>query len=209
VLALGSEAWAQPAPLAAPAAWDAALQVGLLFGRSEAALPAGAYDDWFETPQVAVLAGRHLSTHLKLEIEASTGGEGQQFVPQSTSVPGVPYPVFITTERYTRASAVRASAVWQFLDNQWAHPFIHAGVAVAAERVRTRSWPPPGVSGRDAPTAAEPTEGPQISWAGALVVGGGAKLYVTTRLFARTDAQVTLAAGSTHVACRAGFGIDF
>ena len=201
-------AQAQPQTPANP--WDTAVLVGALGGRPDRLTPGG-YDEWGEAPQIAVVAGRHFTTHLKGEVDVSTSAEGRQFVQESVPFPNSAFPIFVTSDRFTRVSAVQGALVWQFLENQWAHPFVRIGAVAAAERVRTRRWPqqlPVGSPPR--PTLiAGGQDGPTTTTHVGLLVGTGGKLYVTPRLFVRADAQLTALASATHVAVRAGLGFDF
>ena len=202
------EVLAQPAPATPARPWDAAVLAGALLGRPEATSDRG-YDEWFGTPQVALVAGRHLTAHLKCEVEVSTSREGRQFVQEAIAIPNSPVPLFISTERLTRVSAVQASVVYQFFENQWAHPFVHVGVVAASERVRTHRFPQHLRIGPTDVVVVRGDDGPTTAHRVGLTVGAGTKLYVTPRLFVRADAQLTAFAAATHLTFRAGLGIDF
>jgi hypothetical protein len=190
--------------------WDAAVLAGAFLGRPDATSARG-YDEWFGTPQVVLVGGRHLTTHLKGEVEVFTTGEGRQFVQEPLVLPNSPLPIFVSSERLTRVSAVQASLVYQFFENQWAHPFVQMGVIAASQRVRLRRWPQQVRVG-PAPTdvvLAGGDEGPATANHVGIVVGTGAKLYVTPRLFVRADTQLTALTTATHLVFRAGLGLDF
>ena len=203
---------AQTRTTAVPAnPWDTAVLAGALVGRPERS--PGGYDESFETPQIAIVAGRHLTTHLKVEVEVSTSAEGRQFIQEAIPFPNSTFPIFVTSDRFTRVSAVQGALVWQFLENQWAHPFVQIGAVGAAERVRTRRWPQHlRVGSERGPTdvlIAGGQDGPTTATHVGLVVGTGAKFYVTPRLFIRADAQLSALPSATHAAFRAGLGMDF
>jgi hypothetical protein len=204
-------------PLSAPTSttpWDAAILAGVRLGRPDEASVQGGYDEWFETPQLSVVVGRHVTPHLKAEVDLSITAEGQQFVQQVLTVPGLPYPALVASDRFTRVTALHGALVWQFLENQWAHPYVQIGVAASADRVRLRTWRQTVriSSGRE-PTevvvAEDRADGPLTTREAGLVVGGGAKLYVTTRLFVRADTSLAAMRRNTHAAFRAGVGFDF
>ena len=200
------------AALAKP--WDTTVLAGVLMGRPDNRSGSfGGYDRWFETAQIALVAGRHLTEHLKAEFEISTSAEGEQFVPEVLALPNAPFPVFLSTDRFTRVSAVHVSLVYQFFENQWAHPFVQIGAVGVAERTRTRRVPQHVSigSGREFMdlVIAGSQEGPTTANHLGLVVGTGAKLYVTPRLFIRAETQLSAISMTTHLVFRAGLGTDF
>lgn len=172
-------------------------------------------DDWYQSGHVAVIVGRHLSRNLKVELELSTSAEGRQYLYRLISVPAVLYPVPIASERFARQQQVSGSLVWQFFDNEWVHPFVHAGVAADFERVRSYTPPQshyvgdPRLPNSRFVLTEERREGPDTTTRAGVVVGGGAKLYVTPRMFVRTDGRFTGNTRAHHVEFRLGLGVDF
>jgi hypothetical protein len=194
--------------------WDAGLIVGTFAGRAVLA-DRGTYDyygdNWFHSAQGGVFVGRRWTTHFKTEAAFSAAGEGRHYATRLVTVPGQPYPIPYGVEQYTRVRQVALTAAWQFLDNQWVHPFLEAGVAF--DTSRTRGFAPGGsfYSG-DARTPIvlppETLETRTRTVARALI-GGGAKLYATPRLFFRTDARGAVGSRLEQIAFRAGIGVDF
>ena len=117
--------------------WDLTIAAGALAARPELESSDRYRDEWYNTGQLALVVGRHLTPHFKVELEASTAAEGHQFVERYVTVPNAAYPVPYATERFTTLRQVSGSVIWQFFENEWAHPFVQAGVAADVERVRS------------------------------------------------------------------------
>ena len=195
--------------------WDLTIAAGALAARPALESSDRYRDEWYDTGQLALVVGRHLTPHFKVELEASTAAEGHQFVERYVTVPNAGYPVPYATERFTTLRQVSGSVIWQFFENEWAHPFVQAGVAADVERVR--SFTPaqtfytgdPRLPGSRVEIAEERRDGPDTTTTAGLVLGGGAKLYATPRVFVRTDGRLTANRGGRHVAFRLGVGVDF
>lgn len=230
IIMVGVLAWpglllAQPATtenLPPPAPWDVTGFAAFLAGSPDLEVTDRYQDNWYETGQVGVIVGRHLSRHLKLEFEASTSAEARQYVlrfvtvtlPPPISAQGYPPQFPVGMERYAKLHQVSGLVTWQFFDNEWVHPFLQVGAGADIERVRWQSFPnviyvnDPRVPGRSIPVTAEtpPSESKTMA---RLLVGGGAKLYVTPRAFFRADARFGGAGDGEHFVLRLGFGADF
>lgn len=172
-------------------------------------------DVWYNTGQIGLIVGRHVSTNLKVELELSTGAEGHQYVQRWVNVANALYPVPYGTERFSTLRQVSGSLVWQFFDNEWVHPFVQAGVAADVERVRSYT-PAQTIYVGDSRLPAsrvvvteERREGPATTTTPGLILGGGAKFYASPRFFIRTDGRFTASGRGHHVALRLGLGIDF
>ena len=209
LLALGSQAWAQQPPPAAPAAarWDASGQLALL-NRNKTDL--GSWDHWYAAPMVGGSAGHYWTPHLKTELEIATAGTGTIDAVEDNRY----------REHRLRETIVGATAVYQFFDNQWVHPFLGAGVEVARERDRADSLP--------ASTVRFSTPGPvpalrpvpavdKTSYSVRPVVSGGFKFYVNERAFVRTEVRTSFSTegtapsgvkGPLAIEWRGGVGFD-
>jgi hypothetical protein len=202
------------APARGQAAWDVAVMAGVFAGHSQAA-ENESHDDWFHTGQGAVIVGRHLTAHLKLELEASATGTGTQYLQRFVNVPGyvVRYPVSAEAESSVRSLA--AAATWQFFENEWVHPFVTAGVSADFDRRSVRMFEQyyypgdPRVPGNRILVAPQGSEGPQTITRTSGQVGGGVKVYVTEQAFVRTEGRVSIGARQQNVAFRVGVGVDF
>jgi hypothetical protein len=204
------------------ACWDVTGLAAFLAGSPDLERTEGYHDNWYETGQVGVIVGRHLSRHLKLEFEASTSAEARQYVqrfvtlnlPPPISSPGYPQQFPIATERYAKLHQVSGLVTWQFFDNEWVHPFLQVGAGADIERVRWQSFPnviyvnDPRVPGRSIAVTAN-TPASESKTMARLLVGGGAKLYVTPRAFFRADARFGGGVDGEHFVLRLGFGADF
>jgi hypothetical protein len=205
-----------------PASWDATGFAAFLAGRPDLELTDEYQDNWYETGQVGLILGRYLSRHLKLEVEAATSAEARQYVlrfvtvnlPPPLSGAGYPQRFPVGTERYATLHQVSGLVTWQFFENEWVHPFLQVGAGADIERVRWQSFPnviyvnDPRVPGRSVTVTAD-SPGPEHKTMPRLLVGGGAKLYVTPRAFFRTDARFGGGGGGGHFVLRLGFGADF
>lgn len=205
---------AAPSVANAQPAWDASGFVGVFAGSVPTAADERYSDDWFHTGQAGVIVGRHITKHLKVELEAAGTGRGRQFVQQVVTVPGIPplYPV--SSEVTTVVRTLAGSMTWQFFDNEWVHPFVTAGVAADFERRSVHVWEQryyPGDPRTSSPVlvTADRREGPETSRVMRGLLGGGAKLYVHERAFVRADGRMSLGANTDNVAFRIGVGIDF
>ena len=194
------------------ASWDLSGAFAFVAGRPDLDVTDRYYDRWYETAQVGAIVGRHVTRHLKLEFEASTSAEARQYVLRLVNIPIVPHQVAVGAERHTTLHQVSGLVTWQFFENEWVHPFLQIGGGADIERVRWDSLPTfvysgdPRVPGS---TVTVERPAPEKSTAARLLLGGGAKFYVTPRAFFRTDVRFGGGADGRHVGLRLGFGTDF
>jgi opacity protein-like surface antigen len=217
VAAMAASADAATAQTAAAPKW--AWDVAGVIGAASAHYPdppesTGYVDNWVNTRLIGVVAGRHFTPHLKAELDWSITSDGYRSVTRTVAVPTYPYPVPYSTEERHRISRLDASLVWQFHDNQWAHPFVQIGAAVSSDRVITQSWPQWVYVGGTRPehrvVISDGGESdPSTTTGASLLLGGGAKVYVSQRLFIRTDGRATFGRAGQTLHLRAGFGVDF
>lgn len=218
-LSVAGEARAQGMPAGAGGAesaerrWDASVGTGLFYGRPPK-VSANEFDNWYHTGLLGFTVGRYLTPHVKVEGELGMTGEGRRFVQRFIDVPGRgPYPV--GSEHLLNMRSVSGALTWQFLENQWVHPFVSAGVSVDLDRTRVHTWPQSYYPGHPFLPGPRIPSAEQIEDVGTTarvrgLIGAGAKLYVTPRAFFRTEARVGVGAErSGHVAFRVGFGFDF
>lgn len=190
--------------------WDAAGSVGWLAGDKSDL--AEEWNDWYDTFAVSADVGRYWTPHLKTEAGVLFTTEGSVYSATQVPVPGQPFPLFIPREHHFRLAGASLGAAYQFLDNQWVHPFLNAGVQLGWEHERLFS-PEQVIPGFD---RRNPTVAPLIdrdegwSFAARPFVGGGAKFYVNERGFVRTDFTLAWHEGGIGQATwRAGIGLDF
>ena len=202
ILALAPDASAQqPVPVTAIGRWDVAGQLALL-NRNKSEL-GSRWDHWYEAPLIQGSAGHYWTPHFKTELEIATSGQGTIGVEENLRY----------REHMLRESTVGATAVYQFLDNQWVHPFVGAGLEVARERHVAESLPS---SIERFPTTALPlTLRPipaidNVSYSMRPLVTGGFKFYVSQRAFVRTEVRTSFSTDRPlAIQWRGGVGIDF
>ena len=208
LLAISGVAEAQPS-------WDVAVSIGT-FGVSPQ-MPREAYsDDWYFDGRYAASIGKYWTDHIKTEIEFAHSGEGSRYVQRFVDAPGVPPHYSIPAEEYNRLQQLSGRLVYQFLDNQWVHPYVFGGVGIDINRRRTEIppnyfYPPATPQSRPIPVLVAPQtiEGADTAWRSAVVFGTGAKMYMTPRSFFNA-AVITSLGDSTHTwSLLAGFGVDF
>ena len=206
---------AAPAGAQTPPASDVSVHTSVVIAHPPPVPDASWYEDWTETPAVGLTVGHYWTPHFKTEAEVFVTGEGRRYVNRLVRLPGESTAVSIGSEQFSRVSAVGGTAVWQFLDNQWVHPFLMGGVEVNLDRSRLHTFPqvrfsPDPRSPNGQLIAPEAFDEPKTTSRAVGVVGAGAKLYVSQRLFFRTDARVGIGQRqSGYLALRLGFGFDF
>lgn len=191
--------------------WDVAGLVALVASRPETPDQPGYHDTWLHAGGGALVVGRHLSPHLKLDVELGAAADGRQYLQLPVAVPGLVERLYRPAERFVSHREIGAAVTWQFLDNQWIHPFVQGGFTADVERTRLRTWPQTYFGSSSRPTIEIPAD-PLVTTSDLrvrAVIGGGAKWYVNPRAFIRSDARLALGATGQHLAFRLGFGVDF
>jgi hypothetical protein len=160
-----------------------------------------------------VTAGWYWTDHLKTEIEAGGASEAQGHGNEIVVRDGRIVSRFrqTTTQRNTLAIAQQ----YQFGRNAWFHPHVSVGAAVAFD-TRTEYYDPiydyfdPN-RGSNEPIEPAHVDGPDRVTTFRPFFGLGAKAYVSSRAFVRSDLRVagTTGRGVDEVMVRVGFGIDF
>ena len=202
LLALPPDASAQqPGPVAATGRWDVAGQLALL-NRNKADL-GQRWDHWYAAPLVEGSAGHYWTPHFKTELDFATAGQG--------TIGGAEDMRY--REHRLRESTVGATAVYQFFDNQWVHPFVGAGLEVAREHHVADSLP---ASIATFPITTPPLTLPpvpaidKVSYSVRPVVTAGFKFYVSQNAFLRTEVRTSFSANRPlAIQWRGGVGIDF
>jgi hypothetical protein len=199
------------APAEAQHLWDVAGSAGLFTSHIDAGEAAGYADQWDHTAQGAIVVGRYLSRHLKLELEASTTSRGVRYASAAVTLPDLPYPYPVFSEISTSVRSLSGVVAWQFRDNEWVHPFVLAGLSADWDAV-TAHVPPQSYRGDprvpSIPIAEGGTESETTQRLRG-VLGAGAKLYFTERAFVRTDGRLSWSPDRQNLSFRAGVGIDF
>lgn len=198
-----------------PPAWDVAVSAGSFHGRPGDADDSAYHDGWYHNSEWRATVGRYWTSHLKTEIEFAATSEGDRFVQRFTTVPGSATLYPYSAQDFFRARQGSVRMAWQFLDNQWIHPYVFAGVSLEEERKRTHVHPQfystgdPRNPDSRAVGVREEHEGPVTNYRPGLVMGGGAKWYVSSSVFVKTVAQATVSKPSRSVSFLFGMGFDF
>ena len=209
LLWMPATAAAQPAPtrrmdVAASIGW---LHLDTRVGR------AGDQARWDSAFVGGVSAGWYWTDHLKTEIDAGGATEAQGFGNEIVVRDGRILNRFRQTR--TQRTMLAVSQQYQFGRNAWFHPHVAAGVAVAFDR-RTDYYDPifdffdPNRS-RNEPLEPARTEGPSTVTTFRPFFGVGAKAYIASHAFVRSDLRVggTTGRGIDEVIARIGVGFDF
>ena len=212
-LAMASTARAQQPAKLTPTTdgkWDGTGQLGLL-NRNRTGLDD--WDHWYSVAAVSGSAGLYWTPHLKTEFEIGTSGQGNIDGGEATSAPGLPFPYPRYRDHKLRETTLGATAIYQFFENQWVHPFVGGGVELARERHIADSLPATTIRlSNTAPSVVLPPVAAidTVTYSVRPVLTGGFKFYVSPHAFIRTEVRTSLAAD--HPAAlqwRGGIGFDF
>lgn len=213
-LLLAGSAEARQLKTPPPRMWDVSVTAGSFHGESPDTTPSGNRADWHHASEWRVTAGHYFSPHLKTEIELGATGEGDRYSQRFTSVPGSATQYPYSAQEFVRIRQGSARVTWQFLDNQWIHPYLSAGVSFDEERTRAHVYTPIYYTDPRNPSTrvvgtAEHDEPPRTTYRPGLVFGGGAKWYVSPAVFIKTGARFGVARSARSISFLAGMGFDF
>jgi len=199
----------QPAPLALPGRWDATGQFALL-NRYRSDL--SQWNQWYAAPAVDGTAGRYWTPHFKTEFEIGTARRGGIDVEESAFVPGSPILFPRYREHALQETTLGATAMYQFFDNQWVHPFVGIGAELVRERDRADAFPPttfrPTPAGSFIVPALPAID--TVSYSVRPLVTGGFKFYVAPNAFVRTEVRTAVSTDrGLALQWRGGIGFDF
>jgi hypothetical protein len=189
--------------------WDIAGTWGLAIVGKEDDPPFGGDRDGAQAWNLD--AGRYLSTHLKIDAGVMRTSSYNNSNPRSFPVPGLPPEYYYITWAQTRvhSTSFSAAATYQFFENQFAHPFVSAGVAlvrqaehsIRPQHLVTLSRIPyeiPAIDQRTTKLFARP------------FVATGWKSYFNERIFIRSEVLIAVKPeGFSHATMRIGAGFDF
>ncbi|HEY3092917.1 MAG TPA: hypothetical protein VGJ52_07460, partial [Vicinamibacterales bacterium] len=172
--------------------WDAAGQLALL-NRNKQEL--SRWDHWYSVAAIDGSVGRYWTPHFKTELEVGTAAEGSIDGEESTPVPGLSFPYPRYRDHKLRETTIGATAMYQFFENQWVHPFIGGGVELVRERHVADALPTETIrfstvvpNARLPPVAAIDS----VTYSVRPLVTGGFKFYVTPHAFVRTEVRTSL-----------------
>jgi len=188
--------------------WDTAGQLALL-NRNKAQL--GGYDRWYSVAAINGSVGHYWTPHLKTEFDVGTAAQGEIDGAEAAVVPGLTFPFPRYREHKLRETTVGATAIYQFFENQWVHPFVGSGVELVHERHIADAIPATSVVISSAPVRLPAVAAvDSVSYSLRPLVTGGVKFYVTPHAFIRTEVRASLTRDfPAALQWRAGLGVDF
>jgi hypothetical protein len=187
--------------------WDTDFSLGLI---SNSAKDEGQTRDRSSTHADARFdIGHYWTQHVKAEAGVGFLNTWDDYEFESFPVPALPGGGYSVIEKSLRMTIVTPAVTYQFLENQFAHPYVSVGARVVfLETHSTRSAQTytqnriansvPALDRTDFTVLARP------------VVAAGYKSYFNERTFMRSEVQVSLGPdGRPYPALRVGFGFDF
>jgi len=115
VLALAVDAHAQQ--------WDTAGQLALQHRNKT---DFGGSDRWYSVAAIDGSVGHYWTPHIKLELDVGTTGQGEIAGAEPAAASGLPFPFSRYREHKLRETTIGGTAMYQFFENQWVHPFVGA-----------------------------------------------------------------------------------
>lgn len=188
--------------------WDAGGSIGFHWA-SEAEVGESDSTNWLSQGEYRLDFGRYLTPHLKTELGFSTTSEWHTYEQEPFPVAGFRGAGYTYSERTLRLKIFSPAVTYQFLDNSLTHPYVTGGMRINVLRDRRfrdeTTYRVGGVSSTVSAVNEERTTTTVHPF-----VAAGCKSYLTSRTFVRSEALVAFGrSGSTHVALRLGFGVDF
>jgi hypothetical protein len=212
-LAISADAYAQQSThlnLPATPRWDVAGQLSML-NRNKSDL--SRWDHWYSVAAINGTAGYYWTPHFKSEIEIGTSGEGTIDSQEETLVSGQSFPYPRYRDHKLRETTLGATAMYQFFENQWVHPFVGVGAELVRERHLADALPASSIRLSTAvPSVSLPSVPAidSISYSVRPIVTGGFKCYLSPHAFVRTDVRTAFSADRPQAwQWRGGFGFDF
>jgi hypothetical protein len=152
--------------------------------------------DRYDSGFAGVSVGYFWTPHVKTELGVARSGRGQLYQTELLEMRGL-LPVYRSSQHSYDALVWSPTVTYQFLRNQWVHPFVSGGAHVVRERHEALAF--------DTRELTEDTSVYAVPF-----VGGGVKVFVSERAFVRTDIRTTVAEADTRrISWTAGFGVDF
>jgi len=202
-------AGAQTTPAVSPKmpAWDANFSLGLI---SNSKKDEGQDHDGSSVhAEGRVDVGHYWTQHLKTEAGVSILNTWDDYTYESFPVPGLPGGGYSIINKEMRMTLFTPTVTYQFLENQFAHPYVSGGARIGFLEAHSTRFPQtntlnrlsysvPALDSTDSTIVVRP------------ILAAGFKSYFNERTFMRTEAQASFGADeSAHLALRIGFGFDF
>jgi len=171
------------------------------------------WDHWYSVAAVNGTGGYYWTPHWKSEFEIGMSGEGTIDAEEETPVPGQSFPYLRYRDHKLREMTVGATALYQFFENQWVHPFVGVGAELVRERHLADAMPAASIRFSTAVPSLPLPPVPAIdtvSYSVRPVLTGGFKFYVSPHAFVRTDVRTALSTDRPVAwEWRGGIGFDF
>jgi hypothetical protein len=154
-------------------------------------------------------AGWYWTDHLKTSIDIGGGTSGRQYAFTQTNSGS--QSIYAQSRTRTHETNVAVTQQYQFLTNQWVHPYVGVGLDVARQTSRVEFQNVTlvdNVSHTSRTIALPPSETTRRTLVRPFVEAGF-KSYFTRRLFWTGDVRLRYRNGIDEVRFRGGLGIDF
>ena len=171
----------------------------------------GSYNHWHAQGGSSLAAGWYWSDHHKTLLEIGTTTETEVYSSEQIFFSGQPN--YVSTFSTFRSRRVAVIQHYQFRRNEWAHPFVGAGVDIVRERERRQDKPvfaydPVLRQSRQLRGEVRYPERTDMTARGILTAG--VKAYFTRNVFGLTDLRVSVGRRRVEdVQWRFGLGLDF
>jgi hypothetical protein len=195
---------------AQPARWDVAAQITWFGNNKSDVVPD--WNRWYSAGAGGMMVGRYWTPHLKTEVAATVSRTGRIYVTDPVVITGLFPTTFVTRERLFQATTVTAAVSYQFLENEWVHPFVGGGLEVARERQRVNELRQtiPVRDPASSPFIPGSPDAPEVTYTAQPFVNAGFKMFASERVFARTEVMTSInSRGVAHAAWSAGMGVEF
>jgi hypothetical protein len=187
--------------------WDASFTVGLV---SNSAKDEGRdYDSASVHGEARVDVGRYWTQHLKTEAGVSFLNRWDDYASDSFPVAGLPGGGYSIIQKSVRMTVLTPSLTYQFLENEFAHPYVSVGARVGFLETHSTRFPQTYTQNRIT-YSVPPLDRTDSDVVVRPMLAAGFKSYFNERTFMRTEGMSSFGTdGSPHLAFRVGFGFDF
>jgi hypothetical protein len=170
-----------------------------------------SYNDWYNRSAYGgATFGWYWNDHLKTELEVGATSSAELYATREIDIQG--QRAYVSSDHEFSTRRLVAGQQYQFFRNAWVHPHVAAGVDLTWETHEQHDEPIVLFDSASRVTRVfQPAQtiGPSTRLHVRPFAEVGAKLYVSSRSFFRTDLRLTLGSGAEEVLLRVGFGVDF
>jgi opacity protein-like surface antigen len=170
------------------------------------------YNDWRSQAGFSLGGGRYWTDHhvTRIEVGATTSANVYSSVPL---VVANNQTVYVPVHNQFSSRRVSVMQLYQFRRNEWAHPYVGAGIDAVWDRVETQSDPVyvfDPLTRQQSQIRPRMDAGERTSVSGRGVLTAGVKAYMARKAFAVTELRVSIGRRRTEdVQWRFGLGVDF